>query len=667
MSRGLPLPVLVCVACTVCLTCTTVPEEPSSRAIAFERVTVIPMDSERRIEDATVLVRDGKIVDVGPGIAVPRGALRIDGRGKFLLPGLIDSYSHGDSEAFFLPYLANGVTTVRTAGGTTIHLGLRDRAASGEVLGPRQLATGPAIEGEPPAWISDEGVASAPRAEQVVRDHHRLGFDGVMIYNTLDEEAFRAAVRTAGEVGLPVTGHFSRGSVAVGVAASGQRSFENLVGMVDFATGEARVPEDRLERLGAALRDAGIYIIPTLAVHKVRGAKDGGRRFAEPGFYRFFPPAMRLEASTGRRLGPQEEYHYGGAAHIVGALHRAGTKIVAGTDAGYPYVLHGFSMQGPDGELRNLVEAGLSNYEALLAATRTGAEFLALADRIGTIAPGKEADLLLLDADPLENIDNAARITGVMTQGRWLPREELVARMEALARSYEAPRDRFAGMRPLTGEGTEEFAASYVIRHGGRVVGEEEVVLRRLGPSRRVLASRASIDPYHDVRTWAELELEGASVRRVRIERTAADGTADLAIEAAGEVARVTGARPYYGAIDLTLPHAPGDLLGGPVHADEVTSDLVANWVLAAERIASGERTIGFDLIELNAGEHLERATAGETTWTVRDGGGAWDVELPGRAGTGSQSARLFLDPSHRPVRIEIGDEIVIERVEDRA
>jgi CubicO group peptidase (beta-lactamase class C family) len=188
----------------------------------------------------------------------------------------------------------------------------------------------------------------------------------------------------------------------------------------------------------------------------------------------------------------------------------------------------------------------------------------------------------------------------------------------ACATAADRPRERPANATSL----------DYSIRLKGRVVGEEQIEIRDVAPTKRRLVSRASIGPHRDVRTTAEYELDGDVVKRVHVTRTDGDGD------------------------------------GGPMHADEVDSDLVANWVLAAERIAAGARTIDFDRIELNAGEHLERATAGEVRWTVKPNGDAWDIEMQGRAGTRTRAAKLFLDRANRPVKIEIDDELVIERAD---
>jgi hypothetical protein len=179
----------------------------------------------------------------------------------------------------------------------------------------------------------------------------------------------------------------------------------------------------------------------------VRRAR-AGERPARPEDLRFFPPSLRGDISDDARLRPGP-YRYEGARKMVAILHDERVKILLGTDAGYPGVLAGFSLHGPRGELQNLVGAGLTPYEAIRAGTRDAAVFLGRLDQVGTVSVGKRADLILMDGNPLEDVANVARISGVLLRGRWLPRIEFRAMLEDLAESYRRPPSRFAGLPPL--------------------------------------------------------------------------------------------------------------------------------------------------------------------------------------------------------------------------
>jgi cytosine/adenosine deaminase-related metal-dependent hydrolase len=168
--------------------------------LAVADVHVVTMENPNVLEHQTIIIRDGRITEIGPatGVRSPEGALQIDGRGKYLMPGLIDCFSHVDGLGTLIPYLANGVTTVRnTAGGSTTHLGIRDRVARGELLGPRILSTGGDIASNPSNFNSQEPVTTPEQAARVVAEVKRLGFDGIMVYSRISPEVQQAVVQAA--------------------------------------------------------------------------------------------------------------------------------------------------------------------------------------------------------------------------------------------------------------------------------------------------------------------------------------------------------------------------------------------------------------------------------------------------------------------------------------
>jgi hypothetical protein len=365
-------------------------------------------------------------------------------------------------------------------------------------------------------------------------------------------------------------------------------------------------------------------------------------------------------------------YRYDGARKMVSILHEECVKILLGTDAGYPGVLAGFSLHGPHGELQNLVGAGLSPYEAIRAGTRDAAEFLGWLDQIGTVSVGKRADLLLVDRNPLEDVAHVARIAGVVLRGRWLPRAELRARLEELAESYRRPPRRFAGLPLLPQDGQEEFSGRYELRQGPTVIGEERLAIHRLPDGRRVLDSQASLDPYFETRTVLHVEI-GPDSRgdQLTIRREAADGTANLAMTRSGGKARISGARPYYGVINLEEPIGPEVILGGPMLANNLTTDMVATYALAAESLAKLRVGQSVELplkqLELNPDEFFRNATVGDMKWSVTrkddvtittDGDCrgclSSEVTTSGRAGLGVYKTTLVVDAQHRPWKIVV-------------
>jgi len=670
----------------VCACAASRPTQPRSQeaAVAVVDVNVITMAQPDILPRQTVLIANGLIKALGPAnaVTVPAGARQIDGTGKYLVPGFIDAYSHVDGEFTLLPYLANGVTTVRnTAGGYPRHLAIRDRISRGELLGPRVLTTGGAIVSTPANFDTTRAIDSAEEAEGVVVELHRLGFDGVMVYGRIGVDAHRGVMSAARRLGFPVTGHQSINLKPAQVAHSGQRSVENLVSLISLQTGEG-LRGEAAERAADAYRDGGVYCIPTLTVHRVRGRF----QLASAEEDRYFPPLVRGTPTLGARFGPQASYQYGGAPNLVSIFHARGVKIVLGTDAGYPGVHQGFSLHGPYGELQNLLGAGLTPFEVLRAATVNGAEFLGLAQRVGTIAAGKAADLVLLEANPLEDLANAHRIAAVAVGGRWFQTAELRSLLEAQAGTYERPTDRFTGLHPLPIAGSV-FSGLYELRGNHEVViGEERVALQRSEKGCRTLTSQASLDPYHSTKTEFAVKLcNQARVEQIELTRQGPEGKARLQMVRERGQAVISGTRPYYGNISFTEPVADTTLLGGPILSDDLPYDMMGTFFVAADALAGlqplQKTVLTFKQLELNPGEYFRDATVGDMEWKVsRDEGTkpgdpcpacrVYSLIMPGRAGTGSHQMKLVVDPAGHPWRVETineGQMLAIQRVTPRS
>jgi hypothetical protein len=435
----------------------------SGEVLAIEHVTAIPMDRERRLADHTVLVRDGRIAALAPAaeVAVPSDARRIDGRGRFLMPGLADMHVHVWSENDLFLFVANGVTTVRNLFGAPLHLAWRAEIKRGERVGPRLYTAGPIIDGKPAFWPgSFELVDPAEAAEEVARQR-AAGYDFLKPYAGLSRECYEALAIAAEEQGLRLMGHVPAAVGLEGVLAARQHTIEHLDGWaraarpadsrfarVDrWSEGEVwlEVEPERLGELARAMHATGTWNCPTLVVFTKWAQGDEARallarpemRYVSPflralwapnapGNYLTRMPAAAVESA--RRSVPALQ-------RAVAALSEAGAGLVLGTDMGNPCVVAGFALHE---ELALFVGAGLSPYQALRAGTADAARCMDAAGEWGTLAPGLRADLLLLAADPLLDVANAARRVGVVLAGRWFPEEELTAELERRARAFEA-------------------------------------------------------------------------------------------------------------------------------------------------------------------------------------------------------------------------------------
>ena len=411
------------------------------------------MDRERVLSHRTVVVRGDRIAAILPRDAVlPPGTQVVEGGGTaYLIPGLADLHVHLLDRRELPLYLANGITTVRNLHGLPRHLAWRDSIARGTLVGPRLVTSGPILDGEPPTRSTNTVVRSPPEAERAVAAQRAQGYDLIKLYDNVSPEVYRAILRSARRHRMSVAGHLptSVGLERV-VAERGQHSLEHVEELLPlFDDGRDTTG---LAAAAGALARAGIWVVPTLTVHQ--SALDQARDW--PGDRRR-PELAYLHPETAERWGWTDagEARSGSAAALerferttaffrgalVPALHRAGVRLLAGSDAPVPTIVPGF---GLGRELRLLVDAGLTPWEALLTATRYPAEFLGRGGEAGTLAPGRAADLVLLAANPLESIANVERPMGVMIMGRWYARHELDNMLDAArAGRPESPRSVF--------------------------------------------------------------------------------------------------------------------------------------------------------------------------------------------------------------------------------
>lgn len=398
---------------------------------AFTEVTLVPMDRDTVIPGQTVVVRDGRIVALGSAarVAPPAEAARIDGRGKYLMPGLAEMHGHLPAErsqyaedVLFL-WVANGVTTVRGMQGAPGQLAMRDAIARGELLGPMLYVSSPAMSGN--------RVETAEQATALVREYHAAGYDHLKVHEGLSREVYDAIATTAHEVGIPFAGHVTDAVTAFYAMDRGQASIDHLDNMFDAVDGNAeRIPE----LVGAAVR-TNTGVVPTEVLWEtviMRPAPLDSLIAARPETR--FMPRDRVEgwhlSIADRGARPDAAARAAFRRRLIEALYDGGALLVFGTDAPQVFSVPGFSIHH---EMRVMVEAGLTPYEVLVTGTRHIARYFGTDAETGTIAVGKRADLILLDANPLEDIANVARRAGVMVNGRWLPASELDARLEEIA------------------------------------------------------------------------------------------------------------------------------------------------------------------------------------------------------------------------------------------
>lgn len=428
---------------------------PAPAPVVFENVTLVPMDTERHVKGQTVVVENGRITAIGPfgEVQAPAGATRVDGSGKYLMPGLTETHGHLPSgnappetvDRVLQLYLLKGVTTVRGMLGHPAQLEWRQQAANWQRLSPRLVLAGPSINGN---------SASTPdSAVKMVEEQKAAGYDLLKIHPGVSLATFNAMAAAADRLEIPFAGHVPLDVGVQRAIAAGYASIDHLdgymealiaddapvtsaetgffgLGLVDF------IDRDKLPALVEATREAGVYVNATeTLMQTMAGVGQPAQMLADASMAWWPEEDVERWAEAVRNLQGNPEYTAElGASYrdlrfwLIRSLYEGGVSLLLGSDAPQIGNVPGFSTLR---ELELMTAAGLPNFEALATGTRNVGQYLGEAD-VGTIAVGHRADLLLLDADPLEDVSNVRRQSGVMAYGRWLPQEEIERRLAEL-------------------------------------------------------------------------------------------------------------------------------------------------------------------------------------------------------------------------------------------
>ncbi len=428
-------------------------------SFAITDVTALPLTGDATLRDATVVVRDGRIAEIGAtrNVKVPSGARRVNGRGKYLIPGLADMHTHlysdGDVPDSVGKYelgvmLASGVTATRLMIGTSEHFALRRQVEAGNVAGPQLWIASPQFTGKED--VNSRVVTTPEDARAAVKEMAERGYDFIKLTLFITPPVYDAIVEEAERRRIPVVGHVDP-DVGVARALRAGQQIEHLDNYLESVLADSApmktsvsdrglfrpkywesldwIDDRKVERIAGETARARIFTCPTLTVFKTAFAL--GQSLDEirsrPD-WAIMPPEMRKlylaarEKYWSQAASEERRMRYVDVRNrLVKAIADSGGKIMAGSDTpewffGYGWTIHR--------ELESLVAAGLTPHQALAAATRNPAEFLRASKEWGTIEKGKRADLLLLDGNPLEDIRNTSRIEAVVLGGRWLDREE---------------------------------------------------------------------------------------------------------------------------------------------------------------------------------------------------------------------------------------------------
>lgn len=416
------------------------------------------------LRNRTVVVVDGTIVEVGPAgeVDVPEGATVVDGSGRYLMPGLAEMHAHvppGDDppreaveEMLFL-YLANGITTIRGMLGSPYQIPLAREIERGEVLGPNFYVGAPSING---------GSAPTPDdAERLVRRHVEAGYDFQKVHPGVSLETWDRMVEVARSLDFTWAGHVPADVGLVHAIETGISTVDHLDGYVQAVAPEGTVAqvgggemnlapladgdgvdEAHIDEIVRLTVEHDVYVVPTMYLWENLYRDVDPDDFLALPEMRYVSPeqraAWREQAAGGPRGSPEAvETFVDLRMRILRALSDAGAGILMGTDSPQLFNVPGFSLHR---ELELMAEAGMSNAEILRSGTtapeRYVRQHLGIDHTFGSVAAGHRADLLLLEANPLADLEHLTETVGVMVRGRWLPREEIDRRLEEIAAKY---------------------------------------------------------------------------------------------------------------------------------------------------------------------------------------------------------------------------------------
>jgi len=391
----------------------------------------------------SILIDGGIIKAIGPmaALSAPPAARVVDGGDRIAMPGLVDMHVHLWDNAALGAYLAHGVTTIRNASGMPFHLRLAQEIAAGQIAGPRLITTGPILNGDGPnAQVNHQIVSNGTEARAAVRAQHEAGYRRIKVYSNLSREAYEAARDEARALGMAVMGHTPEGIREPGMPRTRpfNIAFEELLddGFITFEHIESIVwhglrdahDEAAAKNLASRVAAAGVPVDATLLAfyNLMRVAETRGEYLNRPGVDMLNPLVVAQEQEnydrwSGEAIAPARAAFdfYKRATKIFAD---AGVLIVTGSDAGIFTNIPGRSLIQ---ELHLLSEAGLSHAEVLRAATQNAALALGEADGAGRIAPGHRADLILLDGNPLDDLDAAGSPAMVIAGGRLYDRAAL--------------------------------------------------------------------------------------------------------------------------------------------------------------------------------------------------------------------------------------------------
>lgn len=445
--------------CLCFMSCFSQSEKTATGEVVFSNVNVVTMENDKVLTGRDVVVKDGKIVSINAsGKTKPgRSALVIDAKGKYLMPGLAEMHAHvppiddlQPMEDVLLLFASYGITTIRGMLGHPKHLELREKIRKGEITGPRFYTSGPSFSGQ--------SVKTPEEAVTRVREQKKAGYDFLKIHPGLTEETFNVMAKTAKEVNIPFAGHVSFHVGVWKAIEAGQQTIDHMDAFVEglipasenitedqaglfgvFVAGKvdtAKIPE-----LMRALKEKQVWVVPTQALAErwmtpARNAEsfrsDAEMKYMDENTLNNWVKAKTNFLSDKRYDSTEVAAYIRLRRKLIYECNRQGVGLLLGCDAPQIFNVPGIATHH---ELQYLVDAGLTPYEALKTGTVNVGKFYGKEKEMGVIRAGAVSDMILLSANPLDDIANTKKIEGVMLGKKWMPKNEIGNTLKKLERS----------------------------------------------------------------------------------------------------------------------------------------------------------------------------------------------------------------------------------------
>jgi imidazolonepropionase-like amidohydrolase len=427
-------------------------QRPDSRIYAVKGVAVVDVEKGEVLSEQTVIIAGDRIdkITPAPKSNVPDDAYIIEGKGLYMIPGLVDAHVHYfDPSTFGLMMVSHGVLLVRDMGSMNLQiLPLREKLNKGDILGPEMVTTGAILDGDPPIIPQISIACKTPEdGREAVRTQAKAGVDQIKVYSGLEKDVYFAIVDEAKRQGLKPVGHVPESVYIEDAAEAGHRScehqfgFENVIGKllgetIQFERGGMaknaayfmRLDETNKKELQKVLhkiRDKGMAVCPTIIVFK-NGARLKDIFAGTYPMLEYISPMIKgiwkMMWSSSQDNAEASEKMWPHMLKFVAELHNAGLTLMVGTDLLFPGVIPGYSVHE---EMALWQNTGIPQADILRSATIVPVQFFGLDNRLGTVAEGKTASVVLIDGDPLQDIRNVQKIRGVFLRGQYFSRSDL--------------------------------------------------------------------------------------------------------------------------------------------------------------------------------------------------------------------------------------------------